>query len=313
VRKKDGVTAHQGFFRGVGMIVPNDARMNELLPFDGKSPQRTDQQREVSWNRIAERLYRQPVVGLNTRRNWLRFGAAAAILVLLGLSIWPSGLFGTGGFDEYHAEFGQTRRVVLADQSVVTLNGNSTLRVPKVWTADSSRNVWLDGEAYFEVARQRVQFVVHTKTLVVKVLGTKFNVNAYSNEAAVALKEGSVEVEYQQEATGKKILMKPGQQLKTNSSKKSGAALLVAVPKDLVADWAQNYYHFHDTPLPEIGAMIFNRFGYSMVLSDEKLEKRCMQGTLTAATLEELVHAIEITMSLKIEKNDANKSLYVKS
>jgi transmembrane sensor len=96
---------------------------------------------------------------------------------------------------------GNQYQLILADGSKVWLNSASSLRFPTSFTGDR-REVELDGEGYFEIAAlrlrsgQKMPFHVKTKTQDIEVLGTHFNVNAYSDEAAVktTLLEGAVKV-----------------------------------------------------------------------------------------------------------------------
>lgn len=102
-------------------------------------------------------------------------------------------------------------QIVLADGTKVWLNAGSKLQYPKVFTGDV-REVELDGEAYFEVAKNKQKpFIVHTRNEKVEVIGTHFNVNAYSedHESKVSLLEGKVRVSLPK---GGEKLLNPGQQ-----------------------------------------------------------------------------------------------------
>ena len=91
---------------------------------------------------------------------------------------------------------GQRTELMLADGTKVYLNAGSTLSYPSAF-GQNGRQVELDGEAYFEVTRDEGKpFVVHTQMCDVEVLGTKFNVEAYSEQNAfsAALMEGRVKV-----------------------------------------------------------------------------------------------------------------------
>jgi len=101
-------------------------------------------------------------------------------------------------------------QLLLHDGTKIWLNAESKLRYPPVFSGDQ-RAVWLEGEAYFEVAKASTPFIVHTPNERVEVLGTHFNVNAYRNEttSAVSLLEGKVNVSLA-DATGEILL--PGQQ-----------------------------------------------------------------------------------------------------
>lgn len=91
--------------------------------------------------------------------------------------------------------------LTLSDGTKVCLNANSTLRFDNDWTR-KERRVFLDGEAYFEVAHDKSRpFIVETNTYDIQVLGTTFNVNAYQKEGnfEVALIEGSVQINDKEE------------------------------------------------------------------------------------------------------------------
>ncbi|WP_448635241.1 FecR domain-containing protein [Pedobacter panaciterrae] len=111
-------------------------------------------------------------------------------------------------------ERGETYMVVLPDQSKVWLNAASSLIYNTNMNISKERVVSLEGEAYFEVAKDKSRpFVVISKGQEVEVLGTHFNVNGYEDELATAttLLEGSVKVS----AGDVKQILKPGQQAKS--------------------------------------------------------------------------------------------------
>ena len=105
---------------------------------------------------------------------------------------------------------GSKLKLSLPDGTSVWLNADSKLRFPVSFTAER-REVYLEGEAYFEVAKDSArEFWVHAGAMDVKVLGTSFNVKAYERLETVAttLVEGSVEVA----CAGKSFQIVPGEQ-----------------------------------------------------------------------------------------------------
>ncbi|NLI37525.1 MAG: FecR family protein [Bacteroidales bacterium] len=91
---------------------------------------------------------------------------------------------------------GQRSNVILSDGTNIWLNALSTLKYPSVFKK-GKREILLDGEAYLEVAHNKdAPFIVHTRKCNVQVLGTKFNIEAYSksNKFETSLIEGSVKV-----------------------------------------------------------------------------------------------------------------------
>jgi len=121
---------------------------------------------------------------------------AVALLLIVG------GIYLTNNFhptEEYNTILvppGQRTQIVLADQSTVWLNANSTFRYPTQFSR-RSRTVYLDGEGYFEVSKnQKKPFVVKTDQADIHVTGTSFNVEAYKkfNTFEASLFEGGVDL-----------------------------------------------------------------------------------------------------------------------
>lgn len=114
---------------------------------------------------------------------------------------------------------GQTCRVLLPDGTEIWLNAASSLKYPETFDAASQRRVTLSGEAFFQVAKDPAHpFIVKTALQEVRVLGTHFNINSYSNEPATTttLLEGSVLVSSLK--LGQKVL-RPGEQSILNTER----------------------------------------------------------------------------------------------
>lgn len=138
--------------------------------------------------------------------------------------------------------------VVLPDGTHVTLNAASSLTYPVAFTG-SERTVDMIGEAYFEVAKDKARpFRVRSGIQTVTVLGTHFNINAYTDEAVIktTLLEGSVEVT----AGGNKGLIAPGQQ--TIVQPKSGTLYEQIVNTDKEVAWKNGVFSFDGDDLKTI-------------------------------------------------------------
>src|ERR1700727_3570645 len=107
--------------------------------------------------------------------------AAAACLVTVAVGIWWIGTrTGHPEFSEIRTGYGEIKNILLPDSSVVILNANSSMRIPQQWTESGGRQVWLEGEAYFQVQKKpstAQKFVVHTRQGDVEVLGPGFTAN----------------------------------------------------------------------------------------------------------------------------------------
>lgn len=113
---------------------------------------------------------------------------------------------------EISVAYGEKRHILLPDSSEIWLNSGTILKYPKGFAGDQ-RLVELDGEAYFSVKKNATKpFIVKTSQLSVKVLGTKFNVKAYSTDKRITttLSSGKVEINAQSQSSR---ILKPNEQL----------------------------------------------------------------------------------------------------
>ncbi|MCF3108837.1 FecR domain-containing protein [Niabella sp. CC-SYL272] len=135
--------------------------------------------------------------------------------------------------------------ITLPDGSKVWLNAATSLKFPVNFTGLRERRVELEGEAYFEVAKDaRKPFIVHSGRQDVKVLGTHFNVSSYADEpeARTTLLEGSVKINGRQ-------TLKPGEQALVNGR---GLVAVSKVNTDASVAWKNGYFEFNDENVYEI-------------------------------------------------------------
>ncbi len=145
-------------------------------------------------------------------------------------------------------------QIVLADGSKVWLNAASSLRFPASFSG-KERKVQLTGEGYFEVAKNAAMpFRVSVNGIQVEVLGTHFDVNAYSDESTIktTLLEGSVKIKNEMPANSgsPSILLAPGEQAdftKDHNFKINSHANL----EEVIA-WKDGNFEFNNTPVTDI-------------------------------------------------------------
>lgn len=146
---------------------------------------------------------------------------------------------------------GERKTIILSDGTVVTLNSGSLFIYPKQF-ADIERNVYLYGEGFFNVNRNdKYPFIVHTGRLNVKVLGTRFNLEAYPDEKYISttLNQGSVKVYLPNDET-KGLVLKPNEQLVYYSDNKNFD--LKKVDSDDYSRWTEGEIHFIQKPLSSV-------------------------------------------------------------
>ena len=197
----------------------------------------------------------------------LALAAAVALLIAAGLGLYLRPL-------ELSAPTGSVATYELPDGSVVTLNSRSTLTYHRPLLR-GERLARLDGEAFFDVATSGTPFVVETFNAHVRVLGTRFNVEAWSaDEAAyteVVLEEGRIALA-PRGAAGDAVVLAPGEHSRI------GAAQRVSAPAPLdpapVLAWRSGRLSFEEVPLQEIFRELEHRFGIEIQASDPALLDR---------------------------------------
>ena len=261
----------------------------------------------------AEQL--TPVIGLDSRRlGWRRFGnwrVAATAVGLLGTLAVGRYVRESGHQHKEHTAFGETRTLTLPDGSTVQLNGNSTLTYRDDWAADQPREVWLDGEGFFTVAKKAaarngqigvpVKFVTHTPSLDVQVLGTQFNVNSRRGQTDVTLVEGKVKLIRPGNSKATVLELKPGQVATARPGIEQ--VLLQQTTPDVQTAWTQKQFIFDKTPLRMVGQQLSDAYGLTLVFDDEALAARQFTGNLSSQDLETLLTTLAATFDLTIERD----------
>ncbi|MBC9931211.1 FecR family protein [Chitinophaga qingshengii] len=152
-------------------------------------------------------------------------------------------------------------RLTLPDGSKVWLNAASSITFPTAFTG-ADRTVELKGEAYLEVSRNPQQpFKVKVRDMEVAVLGTHFNVNAYTDEAAIrtTLLEGSVRVNN----GGQAYTLKPGQQAQLQSN--GQFSLLNDVATEDITAWKDGQFAFNDADIRTVMRQVARWYGAEVV------------------------------------------------
>lgn len=156
-------------------------------------------------------------------------------------------------------------QIALPDGSTVWLNANSSLRFPSQFQANK-RHVELAGEGYFEITSDHNKpFIVSTKQQTIEVLGTKFNVFAYGEEALMrtTLVEGSISV---QTATDRQIL-KPGQE--AQSYHDSANLSIVSGDVQEAIAWKNGYFIFNEENIENIMQKVGRWYDVEVVYEGE--------------------------------------------
>ncbi|OOG71565.1 FecR family protein [Algoriphagus sp. A40] len=151
------------------------------------------------------------VKDLMVKRFWQR-GIAVCFLLLSSVAFYLF-LLEKPQQNTYRTGFGETLTIVLPDSSKVILNANSLLIHHSDFVSREIREVWIEGEAFFDVHHLKTNqpFKVYPASgIEVEVLGTQFNVYQRNHQTRVLLSEGNVTMSFSEISGQSKILMKPG-------------------------------------------------------------------------------------------------------
>ncbi len=190
--------------------------------------------------------------------------------------------------------------VTLDDGTLVHLNYNSRLIYPEKF--GDRRDVILDGEAYFMVAKDKSRkFVVHTPQGDIKVYGTEFNVNTRKDEEAVSvvLVNGSVSFV---SSAGKEMMMQPGQELTVVDTQ----LLVTSIDTAPYVAWNTGLFVFKNSTLEYIMDVLSQWYGIHQVnYANDSLRKICFTGNLKRyGNIDRILEAIMLACDLKIQLSD---------
>ncbi|MGX5819623.1 FecR family protein [Chitinophaga lutea] len=266
------------------------------------------QQEQVWVEESRPRIRRMP-------KGWWAAAAAVVLVVSVGLG-WL--FLRDGSMLTLQTPNGEHTSATLPDGTKVWLNVGSTLRYP-VGMKDGSREIQLDGEAYFEVAASPEHpFVIHTEKVRVQVLGTSFNLKAYREDASLetTLIDGKLAVElmgaprYRQVlAPGQKLLLTqraPGQPVASSDWDEYAVQLQSAQPAGQEADydetmWRKDRLRFRDKSFTELARMMERWFDRRIVLVDTSLNENRFAGEFRKEDIREALKALQLTTDFQFE------------
>lgn len=188
--------------------------------------------------------------------------------------------------------------IVLADGTKVFLNAVSSIKYPTQFNG-KHRIVELDGEAYFEVAKNKNKpFLVKSDDQTIEVLGTHFNVHAYNNESVVktTLLEGSVAVT----SKNQKAILKPGQQ--SNVVNNSSKIAIKEVDTEAAIAWKNGRFKFDNADLKSVMKQLERWYGIKVEYRGDVSDVRFNGGTFRNKNLSEVLKVLELSnIKFKVE------------
>ena len=236
---------------------------------------------------------------------WYRYAAAATIVFAIAVALILYLVRWSSGYTTIQTAFDERRELVLPDKSVVLLNANSTLRYRATWDYDTPREVWLHGEAFFNVVKSdhpaNPQFLVHTENLNVEVLGTTFNVVNRRGKTQVVLNTGKVRLT--SEAVHEKaITMQPGELAELSGDQEMFTTR--QVNPQLYTSWTTNQLIFQQSTLADITRILEDNYGFTVTNKVSGMEDKTFTGTIPTVDLDTVLYVLSEAYNVEFKKED---------
>jgi ferric-dicitrate binding protein FerR (iron transport regulator) len=276
-------------------------------------------------NRIAyDKKRSRKLNGIFYQRRWLQV-AAMVLMVIVFTVVWKISKTSPKEdvvFTEIIVPIGEKAQVILSDNTHVWINSGSRFKYP-VKYGSVSRDVFLDGEAYFDVTKQHGKpFIVSTKDIKIKVLGTAFNVKSYALDKNVetTVVRGLVKVESALVQSNsvyvnpneKAIYVKENQQMAVSSmikvnekheSEKTIKPIMISkINPESVICWKDQQLVFTDETFGDMVVKMERWYNMKIQLNDTTLMGERYNGKFVHnETIYQVLEAIKLTTSLNYE------------
>ncbi len=192
-------------------------------------------------------------------------------------------------YNELNIPWGKRLELVLSDGTHIHLNSGTSIKYPVKFIKGKNRQVFLEGEAYFDVAKDSLDsFVVSTGSVDVQVLGTIFNISAYpeDNDVNTVLVEGSVNlssnalVEYS-------LILKPGYKATLNKTEEQ--IFIDKVDTKLYTSWTEGKLIFKDVRFDDISKSLERHYNVTIKNENETLKSERFDATFDIETIEQVL------------------------
>ncbi|MTI21705.1 FecR family protein [Fulvivirga sp. RKSG066] len=197
---------------------------------------------------------------------------------------------------------GQKSTIMLSDGSKVILNSESSITYNKYFT-DTSRNITLIGEAFFEVAKDKKRpFNVTSGATTTTALGTSFNINNRTKKQRISLATGKVKII--STVITQTYTLDPGEALDINSSTKEATKLAFDINKDL--SWKDGILFFENDKVAEIISTLELWYDVKINITDKEILAKKYTGRFENSSLEHVLKSMSFALDLSYQMNGKN-------
>lgn len=258
------------------------------------------------WERLFSSIEKKTISKMKTRGLFLQYMKYAAAVVL-GIGISLSTLYltnqenlSTVGNYKLVTSKGEKSYLQLPDGTRVWLNSCTTLEYAENY-GHSNRSIYLDGEAYFEVAKNKdLPFVVKANGIDVKAIGTAFNVSAYMEDSQLTTTLFNGKVAVQPTLTKQEVLLEPNQVAVYDKSRNK--IEVVPYDKKLFAQWRRGFLSFKMMYLQDITKLLERNYNVVFRYENQGIKKLRFSGSFrNNEDLSEILNVIKTNTGIRYQ------------
>ena len=258
------------------------------------------------WERLFSSIEKKTISKMKTRRLFLQYMKYAAAVVL-GIGVSLSTLYltnqenlSTVGNYKLVASKGEKSYLQLPDGTRLWLNSCTTLEYAENY-GHSNRSIYLDGEAYFEVAKNKdLPFVVKANGIDVKAIGTAFNVSAYMEDSQLTTTLFNGKVAVQPTLTKQEVLLEPNQVAVYDKSRNK--IEVVPYDKKLFAQWRGGFLSFEMMYLQDITKLLERNYNVVFRYENQGIKKLRFSGSFrNNEDLSEILNVIKTNTGIRYQ------------
>jgi ferric-dicitrate binding protein FerR (iron transport regulator) len=190
---------------------------------------------------------------------------------------------------------GSLDSIVLSDGSRIWLNAGSEIKYPEKFS--SKREIFLVGEAYFEIAHdQSHPFIIHSGSTQTQVLGTKFTIRSYPSEnlASVVVTEGKVSF-----GASQHVILTPGK--KGTFHKQSGQTIVSDNENPNFMAWKTKEFNFDGQPLESVFKSLAEVYHFTYRFENANMQDRKLTAKFIQRPLDEIIQSIAVATNVNIQ------------
>jgi len=263
---------------------------------------------ESSLKNVKKRIDFKQKEQIKLRPLWIAMRIAAILIISFGIYL----IFRQ--HDDFKQEIkltkietgNEVKTFVLPDSTIVDLNRNSQIEYSENFNK-AERRVKFEGEAYFEVKPNKsCPFIIETSRSETRVLGTAFNLKAYSNLKieSILVTHGMVEFSKKAGKVDQKVQLVKGEMavLSTELKKETN-------PDLNFMSWKTGIFIFKNEPLPNALELLSAYYQVDFKIEDSSLQSFSISGKYEKLSLQQLIEVLEITLGTKLEKKNGQYCL----